>query len=105
HELTLCPVGEVAAAVIRTPPSAVQAGRADAVQAIDAGHVAVVEGRDDKVADGDSFDVVAYRLDNADEFVADAVRLFRRDHTAIGPEVGSTDTRRDDANDGVAAGA
>src|SRR3712207_8451344 len=43
--------------LFRSPPAAVQARGADAVAAVEAGHVAVVERRDDEVAGGDVRDV------------------------------------------------
>ena len=74
HALALPAVGEPAEAVVAAPPAAVQARRRDAVAAVDAGVVAHVERGDHEVARLDDLHVVADRLDDADELVADAVR-------------------------------
>ncbi len=104
HALALPAVGEPAEAVVAAPPAAVEARRADAVAAVDAGVVAHVERCDHEVAHLDELHVVADRLDDADELVADAVRVVGGRDAAVRPQVGAAHAGRDDLHDGVAAG-
>jgi len=99
HALPLAAVGEVSAAVVRSPPGAPEARRrvaADAVHALPAAHV---ERRDDEVADLDLRQAGADLLDDSDELVPDPSSRVR--HSAVAPEVRSAHARRDDAHDGV----
>ena len=102
--LALAAVGEAAEAVVAAPPSAAEARGADAVAAVHARAVAHVERGDHEVAGLDVSHVGADLLDDADELVADAVRLVGRRDASVRPEVGAADAGGDDADDGVGAG-
>ena len=102
--LALAAVREAAVAIVAPPPAAAEARRADAVAAVHARAVAHVEGCDDEVARLDVADVRPDLLDDADELVADAVRLVRGGHATVRPEVRAAHAGRDDAHDRVGAG-
>ena len=80
--------------------SAVDALRRDSRQAVRARAVAVGEGRDHKVAPGESVNVGADLLDDTSELVADRTKLVRG-FSAVVPEVRAADAAHDDAHHGI----
>src|SRR5690554_7962722 len=85
--LALRSIHEGAGAVVGAPPPTVQARGADAVAAVDAGVVAVVERRDHELADPHSRHIDPYLLDDTDELMADSTRSLGGRHSAVGPQV------------------
>src|SRR5690554_492042 len=85
--LALSSIHEGTGAVVGAPPPTVQARGTDAIEAVDAGVVAVVERRDHEVTAPHSRHIDPDLLDDTDELVADSTWSLGGGHPAVGPQV------------------
>ena len=104
HTFTLGAIRETAEPIVRAPPATVQARRAHTIEAIRARHIAVVERRNDEVADLHRRDILADGFNDPHELMADSFRFGGGGNAAVRPQIRTAHAGSNNPHDSITAG-